>query len=72
MHPCALLTRADKDTLHYGEMLIAEDRSKFAEAMQQEVAGLMDTLKIVPCSSVPPEHKPLPAVWAFKRKRLPD
>ena len=40
--------------------------------MQQELAGLSDTLEVVPRSLVPPNHKPLPAVWAFKRKPLPD
>jgi hypothetical protein len=71
--PCACHTAADtKDTLHYGEMLQASDRPKFVAAIQQEMAGLTDILD--PClrSELPPGVKALPAIWAFKRKRLPD
>jgi hypothetical protein len=60
------------DVLHYGDMLQAEDRSDFVSAMQNEMAGLQDILQVVPRSSLPADIKPLPAVWAFKRKRLPD
>jgi hypothetical protein len=60
------------DVLHYGGMLQAEDWSDFVTAMQTEMSGLKDILQVVPRSSLPPDVKPLPAIWAFKRKRLPD
>jgi hypothetical protein len=61
-----------KDTLNYGEMLQATDRQKFVQAMQSEIEGLTDTLKVIPRSDIPAGTKPLPAIWAFKRKCLPD
>jgi hypothetical protein len=71
LHPCAFTATTDKDALHYGEMLQAEDRSNFVQAMQTEMAGITDILEVVPRSSIPMDNKPLPAVWAFRRKRLP-
>lgn len=72
LYPCAFTTTTDSDTLHYGDMLRSEDRPQFAEAMQTEMGGLTDMLKVVRRSDTPPHIKPLPAVWAFKRKRRPD
>jgi hypothetical protein len=73
LHPAsAFLINTEKDTLHYGEMLQAADRPNFVEAMQKEVTGLTDILEVVPRSSLPHDAKPLPAVWAFHRKRNPD
>jgi len=40
--------------------------------MEQEMEGLRDIFKVVPRDSIPPETKPLPAIWAFKQKQLPD
>jgi hypothetical protein len=60
------------DVLHYGGMLQAEDPSDFVSAMQNEMSGQQDILQVIPRSSLPHDIKPLPAVWAFKRKRLPD
>jgi hypothetical protein len=71
-YPCAFATNIDNDTLHYGDMLRSEDRSQFATAMQKEVDGLWDILQVVKRSDVPAHMTPLPAVWAFKRKRRPD
>jgi len=68
MYPWAL----QNDVLHYGEMLKASDRDNFITAMQDEIAGLQDLLQVVPRASLPDGVKPLPAIWAFKRKRLPD
>jgi len=58
--------------LHYGQMLKADDKQKFVDAMEQEMEGLRDIFKVVPRDSIPPETKPLPAIWAFKQKQLPD
>jgi len=68
IYPCAL----QNDVLHYGKMLKAPDKTKFVEAMEQEVDGLRDMLQVIPRSSLPDGVKPLPAIWAFKRKRLLD
>ncbi len=71
-YPCAFVADNENDTLNYGDMLRAEDRPNFAEAMQTEMSGLRDMLQVVRRSDVPAHIKPLPAVWAFKRKRRPD
>jgi histone deacetylase 1/2 len=71
-YPCAFPSTVEQDTLHYGKMLMAPDRSQFAEAMQKEIDGIHHILEVIPRDDVPPTHKPLPAVWAFKRKRRPD
>lgn len=60
------------DVLHNGGMLKAADRPDFVTAMQDEMSGLKDMLQVVPRSSLPPDTKSLPAVWAIKRKCLPD
>jgi hypothetical protein len=31
-----------------------------------EMEGLRDIFKVVPQDSIPPDTKPLPAIWAFK------
>jgi hypothetical protein len=71
-YPCAFATNIGSDTLNYGEMLASEDRQKFAEAMQVEINGVRDMLEVVQRQDIPAGIKPLPAIWAFKRKRLPD
>ncbi len=72
-YPCVFSTSTEhKDTLNYGEMLQTPDRPQFETAMQSEMDGLHDVFKVVLRTSVPEGVKPLPAVWAFKRKRLPD
>jgi hypothetical protein len=58
--------------LHYGGMLKADDHPNFVTAMQDEMSGLKEMLQVVPRSSLPHGIKPLPAVWAFKIKHLPD
>jgi hypothetical protein len=72
IYPSAFLSHHEKDTLHYGEMLQVEDRPRFVEAMQKEIYGLTDILEVVPRQSLPLDTKPLPAIWAFRRKRNPD
>jgi len=71
-YPCAFQATREKENLHYGKMLQAEDCPNFAKAMKQEVTGLSDTLEVVARSTVPPNQKPLPAIWVFKWKHLPD
>jgi len=70
IYPTAFQAHAEKGTLHYGEMLAAEDWKKFVKAMQKEVDWLKDILELVPQSSVPSNNNSLPAVWPFKWKRL--
>jgi hypothetical protein len=53
-------------------MLKADDRPKFVSAMENEISGLKDMLEIVPRSTLPKGTLVLPAIWAFKHKRLPD
>jgi hypothetical protein len=72
LYPSAFLSHSVKDTLHYGEMLQAEDRLHFLATMQKEIAGLTDILEVVPRTALPSDTKPLPAVWAFRQKRNPD
>jgi hypothetical protein len=71
-YSCAFATNLDNDTLNYGKMLAAADRPKFAEAMQKEINGVQDILEVVKHQDIPEGIKPLPAIWAFKRKCLPD
>jgi hypothetical protein len=71
-YPCAFTSTVEQDTLHYGEMLTAPDRPQFAAAMQKEIKGLHHILEVVPRAAVLTGLKPLPAVWAFKRKCRPD
>jgi hypothetical protein len=68
LYPWAL----QNDVLHYGEMLAADDRDRFVDAMKHELDGLQHMLQVIPCTSIPHNTKPLPAVWAFKHKRFPD
>jgi hypothetical protein len=71
-YPSASPSTSDKDTLHYGKMLQSEDRDKFVEAMQKEITGIHGIFEVVPRSAIPQNTKPLPAIWAFRRKRNPD
>jgi hypothetical protein len=68
LYPMAL----HNDVLHYGGTLKATDRSDFMTAMQEEISGLRNILQVVPRSELPSDINPLPAVWAFKQKHLPD
>jgi hypothetical protein len=68
IHPSAV----HNDVLHYGDMLHADDKNHFVQAMEDEVAGLHDMFEIVPRIEVPPNTKPLPAILAFKHKRKPE
>ncbi len=71
--PFAFAT-ADNDSLHYGQMRKDIDRSKFEEDMQREVADLLssNSVKIIKRSSMPPNTKPVPAIWSFRHKHAPD
>ncbi len=60
------------DVLHYSDMLHADDKNQFVQAMEDEVVGLRDMFEIIPRTELPQDTKPLPAIWAFKQKRKPD
>jgi hypothetical protein len=62
------------DVLHYGRMQHDPDRPHFEKDMQREIHDLFasDTVEITPRSSLPPNVKPLKAIWSFRRKRAPD
>ena len=67
----AMKASSDPDTLTYQEAMSAPDVAKFREAMVKEV---MDHTKrqhweVMLKSDLPEGDKPLPAVWAGKRKR---
>jgi hypothetical protein len=64
IYPCTL----QNDVLHYGEMLKAPNKTKFVEAMEQEVHGLRDMLQVIPRSSLPDGVRLLPAIWGSKEK----
>jgi hypothetical protein len=73
LNPFTHLAAETTNTLHYGQMLRDIDRPKFQQVMQDEIDGLFchDTLQIVESSMMPPNTKPLSAIWSFRRKRLP-
>jgi hypothetical protein len=68
LNPFMYLAADTTDNLHYGQMLRDVDRPKFEQAMQDEVDGLFrhDTLQIVESSTMPPNTKPLSAIWSFR------
>jgi desulfoferrodoxin (superoxide reductase-like protein) len=68
IHPTAF----HNDVLHCGDMLHADDKNHFIQAIEDEVAGLRDMFEIVPRTELPPGTKPLLAIWAFIGKRKPD
>ncbi len=44
----------------------------FVAAMENKINRLWDMLEVVPRSTISEGSSILPAIWAFKRKRLPD
>jgi hypothetical protein len=50
------------------------DREQFEQDMRREISHLFtsDTVKIVSRSTIPPDNKPLQAIWSFRHKRRPD
>jgi hypothetical protein len=62
------------DVLHYGAMQKDPDKAHFEADMVREVKDFFDNdcISIVPRSDLPPGHKPLCAIWSFRRKRAPD
>jgi hypothetical protein len=65
---------AHDDTLHYGQMRKAPDRTKFEQDMQREVTDLLasNSVTIVRRDSMPANSQAVPAIWSFRRKRAPD
>ena len=62
------------DILHYVQMLKDRDHDKFEEGMKKEMQGLAEaeTYKVIPAASLPPNTKPIQAIWSFQCKCLPD
>jgi len=67
MYPMAF----KNDVLHCREMLEADNHDKFVPAMQKKMSGLKDILEVILRSSIL-DDVPLPAIWAFKRKKSPN
>jgi len=68
------LKNSDNDVYTYKNMLEQEDRMEFIKAMFEELDDHNDRghWTIMPRSEMPDGHKPIMAIWSFKRKRYPD
>ncbi len=66
--------QTNPDILHFGAMQHAPDRSEFEQDMVREISDVFDNgcIQIVPRSDVPPDEKPVQAIWSFRWKRAPD
>ena len=64
---------SEKDNLHLGEAMKADDREDFLKAMEKEVHDLNkeDVWEILPMSSLPSSAHIIRLIWSFKRKRNP-
>ena len=64
---------ANKDVLHYGEAMAAEDQPEFQKAMKKEVNDLTasDVWELVDISTLPAGVRLIHMIWSFKRKRNP-
>eukprot|EP00978_Attheya_sp_CCMP212_P013327 scaffold33477_cov61-Attheya_sp.AAC.1 len=69
--PIAFTASSDPDNLYLHEAMREPDKKQFMEAMKKEVSSHEDNQhwEITKRSSIPKQHKVLPAVWAMKRKR---
>jgi hypothetical protein len=67
-------TKSNPDVLHFSAMQHAPNRSDFEKDMIREITDFFDNkcVAIVPASEIPPNEKPLQAIWSFRRKRAPD
>ena len=67
----AMKATSDPDTMYHHEAMREEDAQQFKEAMVKEVNDHTNRRHWVPVlrTSVPPDIKILPAIWAMKRKR---
>eukprot|EP00980_Cylindrotheca_fusiformis_P016832 scaffold5080_cov130-Cylindrotheca_fusiformis.AAC.1 len=81
-HPAALMANhifsfvssaSDPDTMTFDEAMRAPDRAEFIKAMHKELSDHIGRghWKIVPISTVKYPKRPIPMVWAMKRKRNP-
>ena len=71
-HPMlAYAASADPDTMYFHEAMKEPDKDEFIKAMRKEVESHTENgvWEVMPASKVPKGMKPLPAVWAMKRKR---
>jgi hypothetical protein len=73
LKPFSFLDADSNDVMHYGQMLKDPDHAKFEDNMTAEIDGLFahDTISIIPAPTLPPDSKPLSAIWSFCKKRLP-
>ena len=64
----------NNNVLHYVQMLKDRDHDKFKERMKKEMQGLAEarTYEIIPAAMLPPNTKPIQAIWSFRCKCLPD
>ena len=64
---------SEKDNLHLGEAMKADDREDFLKAMEKEVHDLNkeNVWEILPMSSLPSSAHIICLIWSFKRKRNP-
>jgi hypothetical protein len=67
----ALAASSDPNVLHLKAAMAADDSQQFVTAMQEEVQAHVrdNNWIIIHKSTVPKDHKILPSVWAFRRKR---
>jgi hypothetical protein len=64
---------ATRDDFSYWEAMKQDDKLKFVVAMDKEVNDhtTKHHWELMPRSAIDPNNKPLQAVWAMKRKRIP-
>eukprot|EP00978_Attheya_sp_CCMP212_P022796 scaffold68573_cov79-Attheya_sp.AAC.1 len=69
--PIAFAASSDPDNLYLHEAMREPDKKQFMEAMKKEVSSHEGNhhWELTKRSSIPKQHKVLPAVWAMKRKR---
>lgn len=66
--------QSNPDVLHFGDMQHAVDWSNFEKDMVREISDFFDQgcIQVVPQSTIPPDEKPVQAIWSFRRKQAPD
>jgi Reverse transcriptase (RNA-dependent DNA polymerase) len=71
VHPMALLSRVDQDTMYWDQAMKAVDSHKFVDAAIKEVETHVENKHwcTIPLNEVPDGTKILDCVWSMKRKR---
>jgi Reverse transcriptase (RNA-dependent DNA polymerase)/GAG-pre-integrase domain len=69
--PIAFATSSDPDIMYYHEISSQPDKDEFLKAMDVEITSMNkhQHWRLVRRSSIPPNTKVLPTVWAMRRKR---